>query len=167
MIESFTQFILDTLSFLGNEMIVFVVSMMPLIELRGSIPIGLFMGLDPYLVFFLTFFASLIPGPFIILLIKKIFDFLERFRFFEKLIDKIARKNQDKHREKIEKYGYLGLFIIVAIPLPGTGVWSGSLAAALFDLKFFKALFMIVLGNLVAAVIIMMVSLGLINLFFV
>ena len=167
MIETFTQFILDTLSFLGSEMIVFVVSMMPLIELRGAIPIGLFLGLDPVLVFFLTFLASLIPGPFIILLIKKVFDFLERFKFFEKLIDRIIRRNQEKHREKIEKYGYVGLLIIVAIPLPGTGVWSGSLAAALFDLKFFKAMLMIILGNLMAAMVIMMVSLGVINLFFV
>ncbi len=165
--DAFSEYMIDLLSFLSDELIVFVVSMLPLIELRGSIPIGLIMGINPWVVFFLTFIASLIPGPFIILLIKKIFAFLDRFAFFEKLIDKIIRRNQRKHADKIERYGYWGLLIIVAIPLPGTGVWSGSLAAALFDMKFFKALIIIILGNLVAALVIMMVSLGVFNLFFV
>ncbi len=160
-----TEFMLNILDFLHNEVILMVISMTPLIELRGAIPVGLVMDFSPLMVLLLTFPASLIPAPLIILLIKKIFVFLERFSFFKSLIDRIIKRNTDKHREKIDKYGLWGLFIIVAIPLPGTGVWSGSLAAALFDFKLKPALIVITLGNLVAALAILMISMGVLSLF--
>lgn len=138
-----TELVVGLLDFLSRELIIFIISMVPLIELKGSIPLGLIWDFGPFLTFLLTFPASLLPAPFIILLIKKIFLFLERFSFFETLIERVIRRNNRKHRDKIDKYGLMGLFIIVAIPLPGTGVWSGSLAAALFDFKFTKRLLLI------------------------
>ena len=160
-----TELVVGLLDFLSRELIIFIISMVPLIELRGSIPLGLIWDFGPFLTFLLTFPASLLPAPFIILFIKKIFLFLERFSFFETLIEKIIRRNNRKHRDKIDKYGLMGLFIIVAIPLPGTGVWSGSLAAALFDFKFTKALLVIVLGNLVAAIAILLISMSALSFF--
>ncbi len=160
-----TEFFLDVLSFFSNEMIVFIISMVPLIELRGAIPVALLMDISPLQTLLITYPASLIPAPFIILLIHQVFKLLEKIKFFKKLIDHIVIRNREKHAEKIAKYGYFGLFIIVAIPLPGTGVWSGSLVAALFDLEFKKAILIIALGNLVAASIILLVSMGVIGLF--
>ncbi len=155
-----TEFVTNLLDFLTEEVIVFIVSMVPLIELRGAIPLGIFYGLGGLLTFMLTYPASLIPAPFIILFIEPIFKLLEKLKFFRWLIEKIVYRTREKHSEKIEKYGYIGLFIIVAIPLPGTGVWSGSLAAALFGMAFKKSILMIVLGNLIAALVILMLSLG-------
>lgn len=161
-----TDFVINLLDFFTNEVIIFIISMMPLIELRGSIPVGLVMEISPMTVFLLTFPASLIPAPFIILLIKKIFEWLETpSKFFERLIERIIRRNNDKHRVKIDKYGLLGLLIIVAIPLPGTGVWSGSLAAALFDFKFRPALLVIIIGNLIAAILILLIAMSAISIF--
>ena len=160
------DFVVNLLDFLTDEMIIFIISMVPLIELRGSIPFGIgFYGIDPLTTFILTYPASLIPGPCIILFINAIFKVLEKIKFFAKIIDKVIYRTRRKHTEKIEKYGYIGLFIIVAIPLPGTGVWSGSLAAALFDMEFKKSMMMIILGNLVAAMIILMISIGVFSLF--
>ncbi|MDR4968731.1 MAG: small multi-drug export protein, partial [Acholeplasmataceae bacterium] len=107
--------------------------------------------------------ASLIPAPFIILFIHQVFKLLEKNKFFARLIDRIVHSNRRKHSEKIEKYGYIGLFIIVAIPLPGTGVWSGSLAAAIFEMDFKKSMVAIILGNLVAAILILIISMGVIS----
>ena len=160
-----TEFVLNILNFLSQEVIVFVISMIPLIELRGSIPLSLIWGIDPIVTFLLTYPASLIPAPFIILFINVIFKLLEKIKFFAKIIEKVIYRTRRKHADKIEKYGYIGLFIIVAIPLPGTGVWSGSLAAALFNMEFKKSLLMIILGNLVAAIAIMLISLGVISFF--
>ena len=160
-----TEFVVDKLSFLTEEIIIFIISMVPLIELRGAIPIGLVLGVSPLLTFVLTYPASLIPAPFIILLIEPIFKILEKIGFMKKLIERIIYRTRDKHALKIEKYGYIGLFIIVAIPLPGTGVWSGSLAAALFKLDFKKSMVMIMLGNFVAAVVILFISMGVLSFF--
>lgn len=161
-----SEFVLNILDFLTIEVIVPIISMVPLIELRGSIPIGMVQGLSPLQTFLLAYPASLIPAPFIILLIKKIFELMAKYStFFDRLIERIIRRNNDKHREKIDKYGLLGLFIIVAIPLPGTGVWSGSLAASLFDFKFKPALIVIALGNLVAAIAITLIAMGALSFF--
>ncbi|MFH5881257.1 COG2426 family protein [Liberiplasma polymorphum] len=158
-----TDFVINLLDFLSNELIVFVISMVPLIELRGSIPVGLVFGIEPLRTFILTYPASLIPAPFIILFIHQVFKLLEKNKFFARLIDRIVHSNRRKHSEKIEKYGYIGLFIIVAIPLPGTGVWSGSLAAAIFEMDFKKSMVAIILGNLVAAILILIISMGVIS----
>jgi len=161
LVSSFFDFVVGLLDFLTIEGVVPIISMVPLIELRGSIPFGIYQGLTPFQTFLLAYPASMIPAPFIILLIKKIFDLLSKYStFFDRLIERIIRRNNEKHREKVDKYGLMGLFIIVAIPLPGTGVWSGSLAASLFDFKFKSALVIIALGNLVAASAITLISIG-------
>ena len=106
----------------------------------------------------------MIPVPFILFSIRPIFNYLKTTKMFKRLIHKLTDKSMSKSG-KIQKYGAWGLLVFVAIPLPGTGVWSGSLAAALLDMRFKWAFPAILVGNLIAAVIIMGLSNGVVNVF--
>lgn len=159
------EYFIELFGFFHKEVIMVIISLIPLVGLRGSIPAGLLMDISPAMTIILGFPASLLPAPFIILLIKKIFSYLERISFFERYIAKTIKKNREKHSEKIEKYGLWGLFIIVSIPLPGTGVWSASLAAALFDLPFKPSLLIITLGNFVTAIAVLAISMSALSFF--
>lgn len=108
----------------------------------------------------------MIPAPFILFTIKPIFNRLKKTRLFKKLVDKLTDRSLKYNGEKIQKYGVWGLVLVVAIPLPGTGVWSGSLAAALLNMKFKQALLAIFMGNIIAAILIMILSYGVGSLFF-
>ena len=99
----------------------------------------------------------MIPVPFILFSIRPIFNYLKKTKLFKKLVHKLTDKSLNKSG-KIQKYGAWGLLVFVAIPLPGTGVWSGSLAAALLDMRFKWAFPAILVGNIIAAVIIMGLS---------
>lgn len=150
-------------SFLSKEIIVIIVSMLPLIELRGAIPIGIGLGMSFYESLVISFIGSTIPAILIVYLIKYVFFFLRKLKFFDNIITKIEVRTLSK-REQIDKYGYWGLFLFVAIPLPGTGVWSGSLLSYLLGMKKLKSLAVVILGNLVAGVIIAIISNGAFNL---
>lgn len=143
--------------------IIGLVSMIPLLELRGSI---LAAGLIKNAQFLPTFIAAVIgnmlPIPFIFLFIEKIFAWLKTTKHFHALPDKITEKAMKKS-EQIEKYGYLGLMLFVAIPLPGTGAWTGSLLAVLFGMKAKKSLPFIFLGVLIAGLIMSMISFGILK----
>lgn len=152
--------IVDFLDFLSIELAVMFMAMLPVIELRGAIPMGVSMGLSPAHSAIISYIGSVIPVPIILFGIRPIFSFLRRNSFFRKIIDKIIHKSSVKHSRKIKQYGTIGLVILVAIPLPGTGVWSGSLAAALMNIRFKLAFPAILLGNLFAAVAIMTLSHG-------
>lgn len=145
------------------QIITFLISMIPLLELRGSIIVA---GSILRLPFLQTFIAAVIgnmlPIPFILFFIEKIFGWMKKVRGLQKFPEWIEAKAMKKS-EQIEKYGYLGLFLFVAIPLPGTGAWTGSLLAVLFGMKPKKSLFFIFLGVLTAGIIMSLVSFGAIN----
>ncbi len=145
------------------QIITFLISMIPLLELRGSIIVA---GSILRLPFFQTFIAAVIgnmlPIPFILLFIEKIFSYMKKVKGLKKFPDWIEKKAMKKS-EQIEKYGYLGLFLFVAIPLPGTGAWTGSLLAVLFGMKPKKSLLFIFFGVLTAGIIMSLVSFGAIN----
>ena len=107
--------------------------------------------------FTLSFIGSMIPVPFILFTIRPIFNYLKKTKLFKNLVYKLTSKSLNKSG-KIQKYGAWGLLVFVAIPLPGTGVWSGSLAAALLDMRFKWAFPAIFVGNLIAGVLIMGLS---------
>ncbi|MGF0039157.1 COG2426 family protein [Peptoniphilaceae bacterium SGI.131] len=151
-------------SYLSKELVTILVSMIPLIELKGSIPIGMGLGLNYTQAFIYSFIGSTIPAFFIVFFISYIFKILRHIKFFDKLINKITEKTMEK-RQQIDKYGYLGLFIFVAIPLPGTGVWSGGLLSYLLDLNKTKSFVLIAIGNLVAGLIITLLSRGAFSIF--
>ena len=152
------------LNFLSIEFTVILVAALPIIELRGAIPVGISLGLSPIHAAILSFIGSMIPVPFILFTVRPIFKYLKTTKSFKKLVDKLTDRSMSGSG-RIQKYGYLGLLLFVAIPLPGTGVWSGSLAAALLDMRFKWVFPTILIGNLIAGIIIMILSNGVINIF--
>lgn len=134
-----------------------LIAMVPVIELRGAIPYGIAKGLPFWPVFLIAFFGNLLPVPFIILFIRKIFTFLRRSRFLGPMIERLERKAHLKGRI-VNRYKAFGLFIFVAIPLPGTGAWTGALIAAFLDIRLRKAFPAITLGVLVAGLLVSAIS---------
>ena len=138
---------------LGEMVFTLLVSMIPVVELRGGIPFGTALGLPPWAALCAAVVGNLIPVPFIIVYIRRIFLWLRRrFPKLNRLVDQLERKAHLKGR-KVSKYKYLGLFVFVAIPLPGTGAWTGALAAAFLDMPLRRALPSIFLGVVTAGLI--------------
>ena len=136
-----------------------------LFELRGGLPFGVALGLPYYLAFPAAVLGNLIPAPFIIVYIRRIFELMRRYMpRLNGLVDKLEKKAHLKG-QKVQKYQYLGLWIFVAIPLPGTGAWTGSLAAAFLGMRLRKALPAVVMGVLTAGCIMLALTHVGINLF--
>ncbi|MEG1999832.1 MAG: small multi-drug export protein [Evtepia sp.] len=134
-----------------------LIGMTPILEIRGAIPYGLAQGLPLWEAFFWGFIGNLLPIPIIILFTRHVLNWLRRFHRFEKMIDWLEQKAHMKGRV-VNRYKTLGLFVLVAIPLPGTGAWTGGLVAAVFDIRMRNAMPAISLGVLAAGVIVMLVS---------
>lgn len=147
-------------TFLGKIIMTFLISMVPIIELRGAIPIATGAGLSPWIAIPTAIIGNLLPIPFIILFIKKIFAWMRKISpKLNKIVDKMEAK-AEKNKAKVLKYAFWGLTLFVAIPLPGTGAWTGALVAAMLDMPLKKAFPSIVLGVLGAGIIISFVSYG-------
>ena len=159
------EIISNILEFLTIELTVLLTAALPVIELRGAIPVGISLGLSPLHATIISLIGSMIPVPFILFTIRPIFNYLKDTRLFRKLVNKLTDRSLNNNGDRMQKYGVWGLVLIVAIPLPGTGVWSGSLAAALLDMRFKWAFPAILVGNIIAAIIIMTVSDGVIGVF--
>lgn len=154
-----------TTTTIGKILTTIGVSMVPVIELRGAIPIGVGMGLSPWTAFVLGVIGNMIPVPFILLFIVSIFDWMRKRKgFLGKVADKMVSIAEKKH-DTVDKYGWIGLFILVAIPLPGTGAWTGALVAGVFRIPFWKAMAAIFLGVLAAGIIVLAVSYGAFSVF--
>lgn len=141
-----------------GELTVFILSMIPVVELRGGIVAAKALDIELIKAFFICAAGTLLPIPFILLFIRQVMDWLKNTRFV-RLVDKLEAKAEKKIKQ-IEKYKTLGLVIFVAIPLPGTGAWSGALAAALMRMRFKNAMLSISLGTLIADFIMCLVSYG-------
>lgn len=150
---------MNLLTTIQNEFKVMFMAMLPIIELRGAIPIGVALGLSHIESLFFAYIGSIIPAPFILILIKPVLRWMHKTKMFKKLADKMIEKN-NKNRKTIDKYGTWGLLIFVAMPLPGTGVWSGSLLAALLNIRIRFSLLAIVVGNLIAGLAILSLTYG-------
>jgi uncharacterized membrane protein len=151
-------------AFCSARCYVLMTAALPIVELRGAIPLGISMGLSPFQSMLWGFIGSMIPAPLILLATRPIFSYLKGTKPFRNLIKKITDKSISDGT-KIERYGALGLLVFVAIPLPGTGVWSGSLAAALLDMSLRRALPLIFLGNSIAAFLLYLLSIGALSVF--
>ena len=158
------NFLLETV---GREWCVFFCSMIPIIELRGAIPMGFAFGMPFGLTYLLSVVGNMLPVPFILLFIKVVLNWMtkSKIRLFNKTAAWLHRK-VEKNRDKIAKYSFWGVCFFVAIPLPVTGAWTGSLVAAMIDMKFWKALLSCFLGVLIAGVIMTVFSYGLLGLIF-
>lgn len=137
-----------------------LLSMVPVLELRAAIPIGCSLGLSAWQCALAAIIGNMIPVPFIILFIRAIFEYLRRhWPKLGNLVDRLEAK-AEKKKPLVQKYAILGLTLLVAIPLPGTGAWTGALVAAMLDIRLKRAIPCIFLGVVIAAVIVTMVSYG-------
>jgi len=135
-------------------------AMLPVVELRGAVPIGLGLGLPHIPVLVVSILANMIPVPFIILGIRHVFRWLRRHApNLERLVSKLEARAAQK-ADLVRKYELLGLYILVAIPLPGTGAWTGALVAAVLNLRLKTAFPAIFAGVVTAGVVMYLLSLG-------
>ncbi len=150
----------------GGEFVwTILVSMIPVVELRGGIPFGVAAGLPVWAAYLAAVLGNLIPVPFIIVYIRRIFQWLRRrFPRLNRMVDRLEAKAHLKG-EKVSRYKYLGLAVFVAIPLPGTGAWTGSLAAAFLDMPLRRAIPSVVAGVLIAGFAISALTYGVASLF--
>ena len=142
-----------------------LVSMIPVVELRGGIPFGVSLGLSVPVAYLAAVIGNLLPIPFIIVYIRRVFQWLRRtFPRLDRMVDALERKAHLKGRI-ITRYKYLGLALFVAIPLPGTGAWTGALAAAFLDMPLRRAMPAVILGVLTAGIVISILTFGIVNIF--
>ena len=156
MMESFKNFIKVTLigAPLLNKMIgIFLISMLPIIELRGAIPIGAAIGLPWYLNMIVSIIGNMLPVPFILLFSVKAFEFMKKHNIMVKFIEKIENRAK-KRSEGLATGEFIGLMLFVAIPFPGTGAWTGALIAALLQFDRKKSFLYILFGVLIAAALV-------------
>lgn len=143
---------------MGKEAIVFIISMIPILELRGALLVaGPLLGVPVSIAVPISIIGNIIPVPFILLLITPIFRWMKGTKLFRPMVEKLESKAMSKS-DQIEKYEFWGLVLFVGIPLPGTGAWTGSLIAALLGIKFKKAFPAVILGILMATVIMCFIS---------
>ena len=141
-------------------LLTFLVAMVPVVELRGAIPFGVVRGLNLWTAIIASVLGNLVPVPFIILFIRRIFAWMRAH--MPKLDGLVTRmeKKAEKNRAAVEKYAFWGLAILVAIPLPGTGAWTGALVAAMMEMRLKRAFPAIVIGVVIAGVIVSVVTYG-------
>ena len=151
-------------TFFGELLMTFLIAMVPVLELRGAIPAGIAAGLPPAAAAAAAILGNLVPIPFLILLLRRIFDWLRKSSWVGPKIDWLERRAHLKGRI-VKKYRTIGLIILVAIPLPGTGAWTGALVADVLDLRLRTALPAIALGVLIAGIITTTVTCGVIRVF--
>lgn len=145
---------------IAKMLMTFFVAMVPVIELRGAIPIGVAAGVDLPAAIIISIIGNIVPVPIILLFIKKIFAWLsEHSAFMKKIVDKITARAESK-TDAVRKGEFIGLMLFVGIPLPGTGAWTGALIAVLLDIEPKRAFKAITVGILMAAVIISFLTYG-------
>ncbi len=150
--EGLIDFMLNLLNGLNKDLTIFIISMIPILELRGGMIAASVLGVPYVRALILCIIGNIIPIPFILLFINKIFEWLKSFRFTRGIVLKLENRAMGKS-DKIQKYEFLGILLFVGIPLPGTGAWTGSLIASLLRIKLRKAVPAVFLGILMAAAI--------------
>ena len=166
MTEKLVSFLLNLLSGIqsipfGREIIAFLLSMLPIIELRGGIIAGRALGLDPIPTFIICYIGNILPVPFILWLIKGIINWMREsnINLLRKFVKWLDKKVNDK-KGQIEKYGFWGLVLFVGIPLPGTGAWTGCLIAAMLNMDKKKSFLAAAIGVVMAGIILSILSIG-------
>ena len=158
--EALVQWFTTNLSgVLSKELIAFVVSMVPILELRGGLLAASWMHIDMIRAIVICVIGNIIPIPFILLFIKKIFEFMKKHNILKNLVYKLEDRAAKKS-SGVEKGEFIFLLLFVGIPLPGTGAWTGSLIASLLEFDIKKASLAILIGIILAAIIMDIVSYG-------
>lgn len=149
--------IIEAFKGIPPELVVFLISLMPILELRGGLVAAALLGVEWYIAFPICVVGNLLPIPFILLFIKQIFKFLRKVPGFRTIIPKLEEK-AGKKGSVINRGRFIGLFSFVAIPLPGTGAWMGALAATLLDIRMKRSLPIIFIGVITAGIIMLLVA---------
>ena len=163
MTETLVQYVVDFLggSF-GKEAIVFIISMIPILELRGGLLVaGPLLGVPLAKALPLCIIGNILPVPFILLLITPIFTWMKGTKLFKPMVDKLEAKAMSK-KDRIEKAQFWGLVLFVGIPLPGTGAWTGSLIASVLNMDKKKTFLAVMIGLIMASIIMMILSFGIV-----
>lgn len=148
--------------YVSKEAVVFIISMIPILELRGGLIVSKLLEVPITTAIPLCIIGNIIPIPFILLFIKQIFKWMKKIKLFRGLVERLEAKAMGKS-DSIKKYEFWGLVLFVGIPLPGTGAWTGSLIAALLDVDFKKAVLAELLGIAIATIIMSIFSYGLLG----
>jgi len=148
-----------------NEAIVtFIISMLPVVELRLAIPVGASLGLPIWKAALISIVGNMLPAPFIIAFIRTVLDWFKAKGWFKRFVSWLENKADGPKADRVRKYEFWGLLLLVAIPLPGTGAWTGALIAALLDIRMSRALPPIFAGVLIAALFVSLATAGVIHL---
>ena len=138
----------------------FLMAMVPVIELRGAIPFGVVAGLSVPMAFTIAVIGNLLPIPVLVVFTRKVFEWLRtKSQWLDNIVKRLESK-AEKNKEVVLRYQFWGLMILVAIPLPGTGAWTGALVAAMMDMRLKRAMPAIIVGVLVAGVIVTGITYG-------
>ena len=152
---------------LKEILILFLITLVPFVELRGSIPYGIsVLGLNWFIVFLIAVISNALIGPLIYFLLDKlIHNFLLKNKWFSNIYNKIIERTQRKIKKYVNKYGEIGIAIFIAVPLPGTGSYSAALGSYLIGLNFKKFIIANLIGVLIAGIIVTLITIGIKNLF--
>lgn len=149
-------------SVFGSYALIFIISLLPILELRGGLIAASLLDISPLTAFLVCMAANILVIPFVLFMIEAILSFLSRFKKIGSLIDKFKKKTLKK-KSTIEKYGYWGIMLFVAIPLPGSGAWTGCLLAVLLGLDKKKSFLAALLGVFIAGVVMLIFSYGILK----
>ena len=160
--ESLVNSLVDLFSGLNKDVVVFIISMLPLLELRGGLLAASILNVSFLPGYILSILGNVLPIPFLLLFLEKILNWLGKFKSTKKIVNKFEKKVLSK-KDQIDKYGYIGLMLFVGIPLPGTGAWTGSALAVLLGMDRKKSFFHILLGVILASIIMSIISYGILG----
>ena len=142
---------------ISREMIAFIISIFPIMELRGGIVAAKLMNIPLAEAYFICLAGNMLPIPFILLFVKRVFVFMKKFTWSEKLVTRLER-SAEKKSSSVRNKQLFGLFVFVAVPLPGTGGWTGAMIAAMLNMPFKKSFFAIFAGVAAAGIIMIVLS---------
>ena len=160
--ENIVESLVNWFDGLGKEVIVFIISMLPILELRGGLLAASILNLDFIPGFIISILGNILPIPIVLLFLDKILRWLEKYKVTKNFVKKLENKILSK-KKQIEKYGYIGLILFVGIPLPGTGAWTGSALAVLLNMDKKKSFVYIILGIILASIIMSILSYGILG----
>ena len=160
--ENIVESLVNLFDGLGKEVIVFIISMLPMLESRGGLLAATILDLDFVPGFIISILGNILPIPIVLLFLDKILRWLEKYKVTKNFVKKLENKILSK-KKQIEKYGYIGLILFVGIPIPGTGAWTGSALAVLLNMNKKKSFVYIILGIILASIIMSILSYGILG----
>ena len=156
------EFFIDLFGGVSKDVIIFIISLMPILELRGGLLAASLLNVEFVRAAIICVVGNVLPIPIVLLFLKFVLNLFEKWNVTKKIVNWLERKVEEK-REQIDKYGYWGLILFVGIPLPGTGAWTGALLAVMLGLDRKKSFVCILLGVLLAAIIMSILSYGILG----